>query len=107
MIFLPGEFQRAPWSMAPVPSNIGWRLSAIRNARCGTLRGQAIDDASHNFLGLASAQLRQRRVEWSASSHLRVRRREKVPGIIAVAENVLRHGDHTSEPFGPLAFRET
>src|SRR5450432_2887006 len=103
----PGEFQRAPWSIAPLPSKMVWRMSAMRNARSGPLRREAIDDAGHDLLRLPCAQFRQSRIEGRLAADLRMRHGEKAPGLFAVLPDVLGDGDDPCQALSPLAFRGT
>src|SRR5450432_1082386 len=103
----PGEFQRAPWSIAPLPSKMGCRISAMRNARSGPLRREAIDDAGHDLLSLPCAQFRQSRIEGCLAADLRMRRGEKTPGLFAILPDVFGRGDDPRQALRPLAFRRT
>src|SRR5258707_15446527 len=103
----PVELQAAPWGIAPVPSKMGCRMSAMRNARRGPLRGEAIDDAGHDFLRQACAQLRQSRIEGCFASDLRMRSRQKALGLLAILPDVFGSGDDPRKPLGPFAFSGT
>src|SRR5450759_5262102 len=103
----PGEFQRAPWSMAPLPSKMVWRMSAMRNARRGPLRREAIDDAGHDLFRLPCAQFGQSRIERCFAPNLRMRRRQKTPGLLAILPDVLGRGNDPRQTLGPFAFRGT
>src|SRR5437868_4346772 len=96
----PGEFQRAPWSSAPRPSNILCRISAMRNARSGSLRRETIDDAGHDLLSLTRPQFRQSRIEGRLAPNLRMRRCEKTPRLLAILPNLFGDSDHTCETLG-------
>ena len=90
----PGEFQRAPWSIAPLPSKMVCRISAMRNARSGPLRRKAIDNAGHDLFRLPRTQLRQRGIQGRFAPNLRMRGRQKAPGLFAIPPNVFGRGNH-------------
>src|ERR1039457_6735865 len=101
----PGEFQRAPWSMAPLPSKMVCRISAMRNAQRGPLRREALDDAGHDLFSLSCAQFGHSRIEGRFAPDLRMRRGEKPPGWFAILPNVFGCGDDPRQALGPFAFR--
>src|ERR1035437_1152052 len=83
------------------------RISAMRNARSGPLRREAIDDAGHDLLRLPRAQFRQGRIERCLAPDLRMRGYQKAPGLLAILPDVLRDGDDPRQALGPFAFRGT
>src|SRR6266568_2655420 len=101
----PGEFQRAPCSIAPLPSKMACRISAMRNALSGPLRREAIDDTGHDLFSLPCAQFGESRVERCLAPNLRMRRRQKAPGLLAILPDVLGRGDDPRQSLGPFAFR--
>src|ERR1017187_4499680 len=103
----PGEFQRAPWIIAPLPSKMERRISAMRNARKGPLRREAINDAGHDLFRLPGAQFGQGRIERCLAPNLRMRRRQKTPGLLAILPDVLGRGNNPRQSLGPFAFRGT
>src|ERR1022692_3502378 len=63
---------------------MGCRISAMRNARSGPLRGETIDDAGHDLLSLPRTQFRQGRIHGRLSPDLRMRGGQKAPGLVAI-----------------------
>src|ERR1039458_9958434 len=84
-----------------------WRMSAMRNARRGPLRRKAIDDAGHDLLRLSCAQFGQSRIERCLAPNLRMRRRQKTPGLLAVLPDIFGGGDDPRQSLGSLTFRGT
>src|ERR1017187_7673835 len=103
----PGEFQRAPWSMAPLLSKMVCRISAMWNTRSGPLRRKAIDNAGHDLLRQPRTQFRQRGVEGCLAPNLRMRGRQKAPDLFAILPNVFGRGDDPRQTLGPRTFRGT
>src|ERR1017187_6598419 len=103
----PGEFQRAPWIIAPLPSKMVCRISAMRNARRGPLRREAINDAGHDLFRLPGAQLGQSRIERCFAPDLRMRRHQKAPSLLAILPDVLGRGNDPRQSLGPFTFRVT
>src|ERR1019366_7749017 len=103
----PGEFQRAAWIIAPLPSKMVCRISAMRNARRGPLRREAINDAGHDLFRLPRAQFGQSRIERCFAPNLRMRRRQKAPGLLAILPDVLSRGDDPRQTLRPFAFSRT
>src|ERR1019366_6564544 len=93
--------------MAPLPSKMACRISAMRNARRGPLRRETINDAGHDLFRLPSAQFGHSRIERCPAPDLRMRRRQKTPGLLAILPDVLGRGDDPRQTLGPFALRGT
>src|SRR5579883_558996 len=93
--------------MDPVPSKIGCRMTAMRNALSGPLRREAIQDERHDLLGLAGPQFGQSGIQRGFASDLRMRGGEESSRLILILPDIFRHGDDSRQALRAFALSGT
>src|SRR6516225_5121047 len=98
----PDGFQRPPRTAAPPPSQIGWASVSNRTTRIWESDRQAELDVGQNALDHPGAKVGCCRFNWGPVGQQQMGRIQPLPGLVRIAERLLRQRGDSGEPLGAL-----